>query len=114
MKLYLPRFNFEFSLDLADRFKQMGMPLPFDPAQADFSGLYDQTQEPNNLFISHVAHKAYVKVDEEGTEASAATGVIAEIVSMPVMLRIDHPFLFVIRDRQTGAILFVGRVLDPR
>jgi serpin B len=114
VKLYMPKFRFEYSKDMKDTLAGMGMPAAFDQGQADFSGIYDQKVETNNLFISHIAHKAFVAVDEKGTEAAAATGVIAEIQSMPVMLRIDHPFLRVIRDRQTGSILFVGRVLDPR
>ncbi len=114
VKLYLPKYNFEYSKDLKDILEKMGMPAAFDPEQADFSGIYDQKIEPRNLFISHVAHKAFIAVDEKGTEAAAATGIIMEIVSMPVTLHIDHPFIFAIRDRQTGSILFVGRVLDPR
>jgi serpin B len=114
VKLYLPKFHFEYSRDMKDSLQAMGMPAAFDPDQADFSGIYDQKSEPNNLFISHIAHKAFVAVDEKGTEAAAATGLVAEMVSMPVMLGIDHPFIFVIRDSQTGSILFVGRVLDPR
>jgi serpin B len=99
---------------MKDTMAGMGMPAAFDQVQADFSGIYDQTKEPNNLFISHIVHKAFVAVDEKGTEAAAATGLVAEMVSLPVMLSIDHPFIFIIRDRQTGSILFVGRVLDPR
>jgi serpin B len=113
VKLYLPKFHFEYSKDMKDSLEEMGMPTAFDPGQADFSGIYDQKEEPN-LFISHIAHKAFVAVDEKGTEAAAATGLVAEMVSMPVMLSIDHPFIFIIRDSQTGSILFVGRVLDPR
>ncbi len=113
VKLYLPRFHFEFSQDLKDTLEKMGMPAAFDPDQADFSGIYDQKIEPRNLFISHIVHKAFVSVDEKGTEAAAATGIIFEPVSMPITLKIDHPFIFAIRDRQTGSILFVGRVLNP-
>ena len=113
VKLYLPKFHFEYSKDMKDSLAGMGMPAAFDPVQADFSGIYDQKSEPN-LFISHIAHKAFVAVDEKGTEAAAATSAVMEMASMPVTLRIDHPFIFVIRDRQTGSILFVGRVLDPR
>jgi serpin B len=113
VKLYMPKFHFEFSKDMKDNLEGMGMPAAFDPDQADFSGIYDQKLEPN-LFISHIAHKAFVAVDEKGTEAAAATGLVAEMVSMPVTLSIDHPFIFIIRDPQTGSILFVGRVLDPR
>ncbi len=113
-KLYLPRFHFEYSQDMKGILEEMGMPAAFDPDQADFSGIYDQKIEPRNLFISHIAHKAFVSVDEKGTEAAAATGLVWEQVSMPVTLRVDRPFIFAIRDRQSGSILFVGRVLDPR
>jgi len=92
----------------------MGMPAAFDRGLADFSGIYDQNVESNNLFVSRVVHKAFVAVDEIGTEAAAATGIVMEVVSMPLMLHIDRPFIFLIRDAQTGSILFVGRVLDPR
>ncbi len=86
------------------------MPDAFDWQRADFSGMTGT----RDLVLSHVVHKALVVVDEMGTEAAAATGVVAEIVSMPFLLRVDRPFIFVIRDAETGAILFVGRVLDPQ
>ena len=114
VKLFMPKFHFEYSKDMKEILDGMGMPAAFDPAKADFSGIYDQLVERNNLFISHIAHKAFVAVDEKGTEAAAATGVVAEIESMPILLHIDHPFLFIIRDNKTGSILFAGRVLDPR
>ncbi len=114
VKLYLPKFNFEYGQDLKATLEKMGMPAAFDPNLADFSGIYDQNVEPRNLFISHIAHKAFVAVDEKGTEAAAATGIVWELVSMPVTLHVDHPFIFAIRDRLTGSILFMGRVLDPR
>jgi serpin B len=92
----------------------MGMPHAFDEMAADFTGIYDRSQEPRNLFISHVIHKAFVAVDELGTEAAAATGVVAGIVSEPENnITVDRPFLFVIRDRESGTLLFAGRVLDP-
>ncbi len=114
IKLYMPKFQFVYSTDLKEVLAQMGMPAAFDPGGADLSGIYDQEAEKSNLFISHIAHKAFVAVDEKGTEAAAATGVVGEIESMPIELHIDHPFIFIIRDWQTGSILFAGRVLDPR
>ncbi len=113
VKLFLPRFTFGFRADMKDVLSQMGMPAAFDPGKADFSGIYDKNLEPRNLFISHVAHQAFVAVDEKGTEAAASTAV-GEDTSMPVQFRVDHPFFFAIRDRQTGSILFVGRVLNPK
>jgi serpin B len=114
LKLYLPKFNFSTELMLAETLEAMGMPEAFDGQRADFSGMYDpgQTSE-GNLYLSHVIHKAFVAVDEKGTEAAAATGVVAGIVSMPEELLVDRPFIFLIRDQHTGAILFVGRVMDP-
>jgi serpin B len=87
------------------------MPLAFS-GDADFSGM----DGGRDLFISEVVHKAFVSVDEAGTEAAAATAVIVAATGMseaPVEVSLDHPFLFFIRDIQTGAILFVGRVVDP-
>jgi serpin B len=66
-----------------------------------------------DLFIRHVEHKAFVAVDEIGTEAAAATGVVMEPTSMPIIMKMDRPFIFLIRDAGTGTILFVGRVLNP-
>lgn len=89
----------------------MGLPSAFTPGAADFSGL-DGTK---NLFIHTVIHQAFVEVSEEGTEAAAATGVGVGITSVgpriPVF-RADHPFIFMIRERSTGNILFLGRVVN--
>ncbi len=112
VELTLPKFEYDAEASLADTLKQMGMPVPFDPDEANFSGM-DGTRR---LFISDVFHKAYVAVDEEGTEAAAATAVIVATESMPmtdVELVVNRPFLYLIRDTQTGAPLFLGRVLDP-
>jgi serpin B len=92
----------------------MGMNQAFDPTRADFSGM----SSSGELYISRVIHKATVDVDEAGTEAAAATAVIATAGAAPdeqepVIFRADRPFLFFIRDRETGTILFVGRVLNP-
>ena len=89
----------------------MGMPVAFVPGAADFSGMNGE----GRLFIQDVVHKALVSVDEEGTEAAAATAVIVgiESVRQTVEVNVDRPFVFLIRDIETGTILFVGRVLDP-
>jgi len=83
----------------------------FDPATADFSGMTDTAP----LYIQEVVHQAFVAVDERGTEAAAATAVVAGTTSAPprATLTVDRPFIFAILDRTTGATLFVGRVLDP-
>jgi serpin B len=110
--LALPKFKFESEFGLGDQLKALGMPDAFDPDKADFSGM----SERNDLYISAVLHKAFVAVDEKGTEAAAATAVIVGVTSAPmfdVTLTIDRPFIFLIRDIPTGQILFVGRVLNP-
>src|SRR5207247_7759956 len=112
VELTLPRFGIETKTDLAALLGELGMPLAFDPARADFSGMTTQEQ----LFIAHVVHQANISVDEKGTEAAAATGVVMQTTAAPaepIQLRVDHPFLFALRDVPTGAILFLGRVLDP-
>jgi serpin B len=109
VKLYLPRFSYDAEFDLAKTLKALGMVDAFDPNLADLSGLDNTT----DLFISAVAHKAFVAVDEEGTEAAAATGVVLEVESMPQIVRVDRPFVFFIYDAELDTILFMGRVLDP-
>jgi serpin B len=112
VNLALPKFDFHFKASVADLLKAMGMPTAFDPEAADFSGMSTEA----DLFISDVIHEAFIKVDEEGTEAAAATAVIMDLTSAPseiVDLTIDRPFLFALYDRETGEILFMGRVLDP-
>jgi serpin B len=109
--LTMPRFEIESELDLGEVLAAMGMPDAFSMA-ADFSGM-DGT---DMLFIKEVVHKAFVSVDEAGTEAAAATAVIMQLKGMPgqpVEVTLDRPFLFFIRDMETGAILFVGRIMDP-
>jgi len=107
VQLRMPRFELTSEFSLADTLAELGMPDAFTGA-ADFSGM-DGTRD---LFIGCVAHKAYVSVNEEGTEAAAATGV-SMVLSLPAMMTIDHPFIFLIRDIETGTILFMGRVVDP-
>ena len=109
--LTMPKFEFESEFSLRDTLADMGMPIAFSGA-ADFSGI---TGNPE-LCISEVVHKAFVAVDEAGTEAAAATAVIMELTAVPeppVEVTIDHPFIFLIRDIETGAVLFVGRALNP-
>lgn len=113
LALKMPKFEYESSFSLSDALIQLGMPDAFDPDLADFSGMTGK----RDLFISDVVHKAFVKVDEKGTEAAAATAVIMELATAAMnenVLVIDRPFLFFIRDAQTGQILFIGRVLNPQ
>jgi serpin B len=109
--LTFPRFEFETEISLASTLSAMGMPTAFSDA-ADFSGMTGA----KDLFISDVFHKAFVSVDEEGTEAAAATAVVMGLTSMPespIELTVDRPFLFLIREHETGTVLFMGRVVNP-
>jgi len=109
--LTMPRFEFDSEFSLKDTLAEMGMPIAFSGG-ADFSGMTGNRE----LFISDVVHKAFVAVDEAGTEAAAATAVImpgSAAPEPPVEVTIDRSFIFLIRDIETGAILFVGRVLNP-
>jgi serpin B len=111
--LYLPKFKYEYSLSLVDALKKMGMVDAFDASLADLSGM----DGARDLYITNILHKAFVAVDEAGTEAAAATVVIVGVTSAPAgqpfEFRVDRPFLFLIRDIPTGTILFVGRVMNP-
>jgi serpin B len=109
--LSMPQFKIESSMSLTDALAAMGMPAAFSD-DADFSGMTGN----HDLAISDVVHKAFVSVDESGTEAAAATAVIMKLTAMPaepLTVTIDRPFIFAIRDIQTGSLLFVGRVVDP-
>jgi len=110
--LGLPKFEFTYAASLVDPLIRLGMTDAFDADRADFSGI---TGAPD-LFVSDVLHKAFVSVDEAGTEAAAATAVLFRatgIPAEPLAVTVDRPFLFVIRDRPTGSVLFVGRVVSP-
>jgi len=113
VQLTMPKFEFRTQTGLRAALAALGMKSAFSPGEADFSGM--TTEEP--LFISDVIHEAYIAVDEEGTEAAAATAVVMRASGMPpdqlVELTIDRPFMFSLRDRETGAVLFLGRVTDP-
>lgn len=110
VEVVLPRFKFTARYQLADDLKAMGMPLAFG-FNADFSGISTGAK----LGISRVIHQAFVDVNEEGTEAAAATAVVVRAPGPPTeaTFRADHPFLFLLRDKRTGSILFLGRVTDP-
>jgi serpin B len=110
--LWLPRFEFTYDVSLLHPLTALGMADAFTPDVADFSGI----DGSRGLFVADVLHKAFVSVDEAGTEAAAATAVViggTGAPATPVTLVIDRPFLFVIRDIPTDAILFVGRVMEP-
>ena len=111
--LGLPKFSFTTDFSLHDQLQALGMTDAFDPNKADFSGMTGN----HDLFIGNVIHKAFVAVDEKGTEAAAATAVIMQAASAPLQQKVhlvdDHPFIFLIRDLKSGQILFIGRVLNP-
>jgi serpin B len=101
----IPKFTMETDYDLIPELKKLGISAAFGPA--DFSGISNA-----DLYISQAVHKAFVDVNEKGTEAAAATG-IAMRESMPPSFTADHPFIFIIQDKETGNILFIGKVVDP-
>ncbi len=110
--LTLPRFRIETGMDLVRLLKALGMTSAFAPGDADFSGM-DGT---GGLYIAYVMHKTYIDVGENGTEAAASTGVVMEdggMYQVDMSVSADRPFLYFVRDQPTGAILFMGRVLDP-
>lgn len=122
VELFLPRFKITWgTVDLSDQLTLLGMPLAFN-SQADFSGINGhQPPDEAALWISAIFHKAFVEVNEEGTEAAAATAISVTFTAarwrskppaIPIF-RADHPFLFAIRDRRSGLILFLGRIADP-
>ena len=108
----MPKFTFTTKYYLNENLKELGISSAFNPVMADFSKI-DGSSE--NLFIQSVVHQAFVDVNEEGTEAAAATGVSMELTSIPkiTIFRADHPFIFIIQERETGTILFLGRVSNP-
>jgi serpin B len=114
IKLTMPKFEFESSFGLSDALITLGMTDAFNADIADLSGMSAEA-----LFIQEALHKAFIAVDENGTEAAAATAVIVGVTSMmpqpnePLVINIDKPFLFYIRDVATHEILFMGRVLNP-
>jgi serpin B len=112
--LSMPKFTFETQYGLKDILAGMGMQAAFDPYTADFSGIDGQ----RDLVISDAIHKAFIAVDEKGTEAAAATVVVfmttGALMPEGIILTIDRPFFYLIRDVPSGSILFMGRVVDPR
>lgn len=124
VKLYLARFKISWGLvDLRQQLIALGMKAAFDRTRANFSGINGlEPPHEDALFISAVFHQAFVEVNEEGTEAAAATAVVmTRVMAAPNYLpppipifRADHPFLFAVRERRSGAILFLGRVANPR
>ena len=107
----MPKFEFSSGFSLAEPLEQLGMRDAFSANHADFSGMTDEVK----LKIDAVVHKAFIRVDEEGTEAAAATGIVmprvASAAPEPIEFKANHPFLFFLR--YDDAVLFMGRVADP-
>ncbi len=120
VSLMLPRFKTEYTADLKAVFTKAGMTLPFDAQRADFSGLTGRSPQQAPTAIDQIVHRAVIEVSEESTEAAAATAVGIMITSAapkpvePLQFRVDRPFLYYLVDDRTGAVLFQGRVVDPR
>lgn len=116
-ELVLPRFRLEFSAQLNRVLSGLGMAIAFDPARADFQGML-KAEIDMAFYINEVVHKSFIEVNEEGTEAAAATGTRMGITSVPLeadrfRMVCDRPFLWLIRDEATGTTLFIGAVNDP-
>ena len=109
--LYLPRFKLEWGQKLNDVLTSLGMGIAFEPGVADFTEMY----EGGGVWISEVKHKSFIEVNEEGTEAAAATVVVMAESGEPMGLEImiNRPFLFMIRENVSGTILFIGKIVDP-
>lgn len=115
-EIALPRFKLEYDISLNDALKAMGMGLAFDPDRANFSGMF---QNQRDAHISKVKHKTFVEVNEEGTEAAAITSVEVQTTSArmprePFRMVVDRPFFCAIRDNESGAVLFMGSIIDPQ
>jgi serpin B len=110
VEVWLPRFRVEARFSLGETLQGLGMAAPFDPQKADFSRLAAE-----GVSLARVAHKAFVDVNEEGTEAGAVTGIGGNLPGpVPIDFRADRPFLFLIRDVKHGTILFMGRLTNPK
>jgi serine protease inhibitor len=111
-EVFLPKFEFKFDNSLKDDLASLGMTDAFDEMKANLSGISDAAK----LVISEVMHKTYIKVDERGTEAAAVTGIMVGTTAIGPdnSFRVDHPFIFAIREKDTNAILFIGKVMNPK
>ena len=108
-EIYLPKFKMKTSLKLKSTLQKLGMKDVFDQSKADLSGITGF----KGMHVSTALHKAFISVDEEGTEATASTGISAGFLSLPPNFKVNKPFIFMIRHNPTGTILFMGRIMDP-
>lgn len=117
VKIFLPKFKVEAEFQLSDVLQKLGMVDAFDAGKADFSGINGKKDSKDNLAIAAVVHKTFVDVNENGTEAAAATAVVmARSIQLPpsIEFRVDQPFFFLIKDNESGTILFLGHVANPK
>ncbi len=119
VSLFLPRFEMRTKVKLSEHLKALGMRQAFLDGVADFTGIADPPDPTDRLHISEAYHQVFVAVDERGTEAAAATAIVMARGTggpppPPVEVRVDRPFLFAIRERASGTVLFLGRINDPR
>ncbi|MGA2297520.1 MAG: serpin family protein [FCB group bacterium] len=111
--LWMPKFKIEYDIGLNDVLKNLGMGIAFKPYFADFSNM---SSSGKNIYISEVKHKTYILVDEEGTEAAAVTSVEDDLTSPrpdKYLMKINRPFVFVIRENNSGTIVFIGKIVEP-
>jgi serine protease inhibitor len=106
----LPKWTLEAEYTLNEVLQALGMDIAFAPGEADFSNMIPDYE----AFISRVKHKTFIQVDEEGTEAAAVTSVEVGVTSAPPSITVDRPFVYAIRERLSGTILFIGKMADPR
>ena len=116
----MPKFEIEYDILLNNTLKKLGMAIAFNKSKADFKKMYDTTLCRDNLYIDEVLHKSFIKVNEKGTEAAAVTKIGMKVMASnnfepprKIIMRIDHPFIFVIRERQSNSILFMGKITNP-
>jgi len=111
LTLLLPKFKLEYKIEdkLEEVLTDMGMSIAFDDLGADFTGMY----EPGGIFIDRIIHKTFLEVDEEGTEAAAATVVDMGYTSIGLTMYVNRPFIFAIRENHSGTILFMGKIVEP-
>jgi len=113
----LPKVKLEYEANLIPTMTKLGMGVAFDPSQSDFGHLFTDSHE--QLFINMILHKSFLDLNEKGTEAAAVTVVGIGVTSVPIQnqpfqLLVDRPYFLAIRDNQTGAVLFMGSIVDPQ
>lgn len=115
ISVQIPKFSMNFEADLIEPFQSLGMKLPFEDVAADFSRMAE-SGGANTIYISQIRQKAKIEVDEQGTKAAAVTAVEMSIrsIALPKIFVVDRPFIFAVTEARSGAILFLGRVSDPR